>query len=394
MTDLPTVPQNQQPLILLPCLLPADSLPPLALEHLQIFLAFAPALPMARTKDLLARPSPYCCTGRPSTHMTTTSQPSPFCLNNDKAWTDGFPSIPAVMDGTAPPDPRTTPYYNESSPYTSRSYIPPVDTHPWSPPSLPLFLTNLPSVAGLNLLVHDDALHSSIYDWEEEEVEDKPCYPDTPPPTDSEEEGGPSAPPPVNHCITIDMMGVHDNEEAILHLEAMLEHMQEGAPGENWELVSGCIHDLQEAFRAGAVTIHTTHWPEGWSTTSLEDVARLATFPCLQTPSPPLLLAPIIFFFFFFFWNRLPCALGYRTPCSTSVMYVTSVSSRNGFNCHNRLLCLFGASVVCRRASVDLRVDLFAQGRCGGGGAASWWSGVGRCSLLRCLPCVICPDRH
>jgi hypothetical protein len=36
-TDPPTVPQNQQPLILLPCPLPADSLPPLALERLQIF---------------------------------------------------------------------------------------------------------------------------------------------------------------------------------------------------------------------------------------------------------------------------------------------------------------------------------------------------------------------
>jgi hypothetical protein len=155
--------------------------------------------------------------------MTTTSQPSPFRLNNNEAQTNRFPSIPAVMNGTAPPDPCTTPYYDKSSPDTSRSYIPPMDTHPWDPPSLPLFPANLPSPAGLDLLAHDEALHSSIYDYEEEEAEDELCYPDTPPPSDSNKE--PSAPPPVNHCITINMTGVHDNEEAVLHLEATLEHM-------------------------------------------------------------------------------------------------------------------------------------------------------------------------
>jgi hypothetical protein len=283
-TSPPTVLQNWQPLIL-----PAEPLP----QHLQIFLAFDSALPMACTKDSSACPSPYRRTGRPSAHMTTTNQPSPFRLNNNETRTDRFPSIPAVMDGTAPPDPRTTPYYDESSPYTLHSYIPPMNACPWDPPSLPLFLTNLPSLAGLDLLAHDEALHSSIYDYEEEEVEDELCYLDTPPPMDSEEEE-PLAPPPVNHCITIDMTGVHDNEEAILHLEVVLEHMRDGAPGEDWELVSGCIHDLQEAFHTGMVTIHTTHWPEGWSTTSLEDVAGLVTFPRLPTPSPPLLLAPIM----------------------------------------------------------------------------------------------------
>jgi hypothetical protein len=180
---------------------------------------------MARTKDFSAHPSPYRRTGRPSTHMTTTSQPSPFHLNSNETWTDGFPSIPAVMAGTAPPDPHTTPYYDESSPYTSRSYVPPTDTHPWDPPSLPPFPTNLPSLIGLDLLAHDNMLHSSIYDYEDEEVEDELHYPDTPPPTDSKEEGGPAAPPPVNHCITIDMTGVHDNKEAVERLEATLEHM-------------------------------------------------------------------------------------------------------------------------------------------------------------------------
>jgi Chromo (CHRromatin Organisation MOdifier) domain len=307
-TSPPTVLQTQQPLILLPltlrrlqnsrensalpCPLPADPLPPLALAPLPIFLAFAPALPMAHTKDSSAHPSPYHHTGRPSAHMTTTNQPSPFCLNNNEMWTDRFPSIPTVMDGTAPPDPRTTPYYDKSSPYTLHSYIPPMNAHPWDPPSLPLFPTNLPSLAGLDLLAHDKALHSSIYDYDKEEAEEELCYPDTLPPSDSNEE--PSVPPPVNHCITIDMTGVHNNEEAVLYLEAMLEHMQDRAPGEDWELVSGCIRDLQEAFRTGKVTIHTTRWPEVWSTTSLEDAAGLVTFPCLPTPSPPLLLAPIM----------------------------------------------------------------------------------------------------